>query len=72
MTTDSPNSKFDHVYVVIRLDEPAHGIPFGIGQITLTKVFFSKEKAIQEVERLNSINSDKFCKYFVQISRLVP
>ncbi|MBY0325266.1 MAG: hypothetical protein K2Q30_00010 [Gemmataceae bacterium] len=71
MAQESPNAKYDHIYAIIRLDRDV--ISGGIidrNQVMVKKVVLSKEKAEQEVDRLNRLNSDKGCEYYYQITRL--
>lgn len=71
MSTDRPSSQYDHVYAIIRVDRD-DGIS-GISnrdRITVKKVVRLKERAEQEVERLNKLNADKGCEYFYQLTRL--
>ncbi len=71
MNTDQPNPKFDHVYAIIRLDEGAlSGITPDMNLIVVKKVVRSQEEAEREVHRLNSLNADKGCRYFYQLTRL--
>lgn len=64
----APHSKYQHVYPVVRWDSHVTGIET---QITVTKVFRSEPPAREEAERLNSLNHEKGCIYFVTLSRLV-
>jgi len=71
MAQESPNAKYDHIYAIIRLDKDV--ISGGIidrNQVMVKKVVLSKEKAEQEVDRLNRLNTDKGCEYYYQITRL--
>lgn len=68
MVQDAPNAKYDHAYAIIRLDRDA--IKGELSLVTVKKIVWSKEKAEQEVARLNRINSDKGCEYYHQITRL--
>jgi len=71
MAQESPNAKYDHIYAIIRLDRDV--ISGGIidrNQVMVKKVVLSKEKAEQEVDRLNRLNTDKGCEYYYQITRL--
>jgi hypothetical protein len=71
MAQESPNAKYDHIYAIIRLDRDV--ISGGIidrNQVMVKKVVLSKEKAEQEVDRLNRLKSDKGCEYYYQITRL--
>jgi hypothetical protein len=66
------NLKFDHVYVVIRMDshagdsEPEDHAQF----VTSTKAYWSIQAADAEVERLNRLNKDKGCIYFRRVARI--
>jgi hypothetical protein len=59
----------DHVWAVIRFDsfqtEPE-------SQFTIKEVVWSAELAQTEAERLNRLNAEKGCRYFIQITRLFP
>ncbi len=37
----------------------------------ITKVYTTPEEAQAEVARMNDLNADKGCRYFVQVGRLV-
>lgn len=67
---ESPNSRFMHLYAVIRVDFPV-GQEFPENNISVTKIFSSHDEAESEAERVRSINSGKDCKYFVSITRFV-
>ena len=56
------------VFAIIRLDDYSN-IEDGI---TVKEVVPTLEEAIREVERLNSLNADKGCKYFWQTTRFFP
>ena len=58
---------YEHVYAIVRVDEPFEDIQL---HITVKEIVWSKDKAEQEVERLNQTNSDKGCSYFWQLTRL--
>lgn len=66
---NKPNAKYDHVYAIIRLDGFYENMTIQ-DAITVTKVVWSEELAKQEVARLTTINSDKRCYYFYQITRI--
>jgi hypothetical protein len=40
--------------------------------ISVVKVFYSKMLAQQDVDRLNNVNSEKGCRYVLQVTRLIP
>ncbi len=64
-----PNSKFDHVFAVIRVDK--YSIPVQPSDaIIVTKILWSQKDAEKEVARLNQLNSGKNCEYFWQVTRL--
>ncbi len=64
---DKPNSKYLHLYVIVRFD------PYLSGEdgATVVKVFSSKEIAEQEASRLRDVNKGKQSTYAVQIARFV-
>lgn len=68
--TDTPHSKFQHVYGILRID-----LPFDDNNpsntISLVKVARSEAAAEAEVTRLNGINADKKCTYLMLLSRLI-
>lgn len=70
MATETPHSKFPHVYGIVRIDFPFDGNNPGNG-ISLVKVARSEAVAEAEVSRLNRINADKKCRYFCCVSRLI-
>ena len=65
----------DHAYAVIRIDKGRVSV-WGIQQvndvdrITVKEIVWSKEKAQEEVSRLNELNKDKNCFYFWQLTRV--
>jgi len=68
---EKPHSKFRHVYAILRIDLPvSHESPEN--SISVVKVFYSKMTADQEVDRLNKVNSEKGCRYVLQVTRLIP
>lgn len=67
---NSPNSKYRHVYAVVRMDLPIfEGQPEA--SFSDVKVYSSEESAEKETSRLNKINADKRCEYFTRITRMV-
>jgi hypothetical protein len=75
---DQPHAKYQHVYVVCRVDlfmGPLKENDYSRSEIanifTITKVFPSAEAADTEAARLNKLNESKSCIYFVRIGRLV-
>ena len=67
---ETPNSKYAHLFAVLRYDEPVDGINWE-SAVTVLKVFTTRAPAESEAERLRSINGTK-CAYAVQTTRLVP
>jgi hypothetical protein len=70
MATETPNSKFIHLYAIVRVDLPVNQ-DHPTNCIAVVKVFSSKKSAEQEASRLNKINEGKKCHYGVYISRFV-
>lgn len=69
-TPDSPHSKYQHVYPIVRIDTALdQGDPES--KITVVKVLTSQVAAEAEVSRLNQINAGKSCTYFYCTSRLI-
>jgi len=69
--SDKPNSKSKHLFAVLRIDLPVdQDNPENC--IAVVKVFHSKLAAEHEVLRLNNLNSEKGCRYFLNITRLAP
>lgn len=61
------NSRFDHVYVVLRLDTEMGELE---NQVTVTKVFASEPDARAEAERLTLVNASRGARYIVQMGRM--
>ena len=68
---EKPHSKFQHVYAVLRIDLPV-SCDAPENSVSVVKVLSSKMPAEQEVDRLNKVNSEKHCRYVLQVTRLVP
>lgn len=66
---DKPNLKYSHVFVVLRVDLTFEGVRLQ-DAVTVTKVFRAEEAATEEARRLNELNADKGCQYFVQLGRM--
>ena len=65
----SKNSKYNHLFAVIRIDMFQEEAPLE-EKITITKIVLTQEAAEQEVKRLNALNGSKGCLYFWQITRM--
>lgn len=50
----------DPCFAIVRLEEPCSGED----QVTVKLVTWTKEDADREVERLNTVNAGKRCRYF--------
>jgi hypothetical protein len=68
---NKPNSRFRHVYAIVRIDLPI-GQANPENNISVVKVFSSETAAERESSRLSRINSEKGCRYVVQITRMMP
>lgn len=64
------NKDYRHVYAIVRIDDfQGNEVPLK-EKITVKELVWSQEKAMSEVDRLNSLKSDKQCTYFWQMTRL--
>ena len=70
MVHNSQHKKYTHVYALVRIDDFGPDIPFNADSVVVTKVFSDQEKAESEAERLNKLNGEKDCHYFVRITRM--
>lgn len=71
MNNWTPNSKYRHVYVIIRFDHfHDESAPIEL-KTTVTKVYLSAETAEAEAKRLNEFRSSQGIAYQVQLGRLV-
>lgn len=68
MVTNSPNSRFLHLYVIVRFDIP---VDPQYPRISTVKAFSSEAEAERETLRLNEINKAKGTRYEVFVTRLV-
>ena len=67
---NTPNSKYDHVFAIVRVDtfqDPDFSFE---EMVTVKKIVWNQTTAKQEVERLNKLNGAKECVYFWQMTRL--
>lgn len=68
--TDSPHSKFLHLYVITRFDIPVDpNRP--MTDTALVKAFSSEDEANREALRLNDLNEAKGTRYEVFVTRLI-
>ena len=70
MVDEKPNAKFEHVFAVVRIDTDLLSGQSLDNAFTIVKALRKREDADREVERLNDVNADKSCNYFVQLCRL--
>lgn len=70
MEEPQPNSKYDHVYAIVRVDAFDDANTPVEALCTVTKIVWTEEAAVTEVARLNQLNNDKGSRYFFQLSRL--
>ena len=69
-TMVSIQRKMKHVYAIIRIDPSDY--PHPLAGITVKKIVWNAKRAESEVRRLNEVNSQKSCRYYVQLTRLEP
>ena len=70
MTPGLPNAKSEHVYAILRADEPTANATTSIKDaVVVKKIVRSQEEAEREVARLNRLNTGKGCEYFYQVTR---
>ena len=68
--TQTPHSKFRHVYAIVRIDESAEpDVPLE-EKINITKVPWTEQDADLEVERLTHLNASRGCRYVWLLTRL--
>lgn len=69
MSKNVPN--LGRAFPIIRIDfpldteEPEHSVK-------IVRVYFDEEVAKSEVDRLNSVNAEKGCKYYYDMCKAVP
>lgn len=72
MSRWSPNSKYDHAFAVVRLDDFQRAVDLETEPevaITVKKIVWTQEDAESEVARLNKLNKGKAV-YFWTITRV--
>ena len=57
-------------YAIVRIDEFQSDDVSPEHKITVKRIVWSQEVAEAEVERLNSLNQEKGCRYFWQYTRV--
>jgi hypothetical protein len=62
-------SSVKYVYVVLRADAYDESGSL-VEHVTVMKAFQSEKTARSEVDRLNRINSEKGCRYYIETVRL--
>ena len=69
-SANRPLGKYRHVFAVVRTDVPVNQ-DAPENSITVVMVLSSEESAELETDRLNRINADKHCTYFMCITHMV-
>lgn len=69
MAIDKPHARFEHVYVVLRVD-PLPSVKVMEDGVSAVSVYTSKDAAAAEASRLNELKSDSPSYYVVLTSRL--
>lgn len=69
MAIDKPHSRYEHVYVVLRID-PHPSVEAIEDGLSAVSVFATKDDANAEAHRLNELHADKPSYYVVLTSRL--
>ena len=68
--SQTPHSKYRHVYAILRVDQ-CDGMAVPLDErISVTKVLWTEQDAVLEVERLTELNAGKNCRYFWLLTRL--
>lgn len=62
---------YRQVYAILRYDEFQDNSTAIENRVTVTRVILEEAIARAEVQRLNSMNAQKGCRYFVQATRLL-
>jgi hypothetical protein len=65
-----PNLRYDHAWAVIRLDGVKTGGELNQYHVTVMRVYWTREKAMREVARLNELNAAKDCFYYSTSTRI--
>lgn len=65
----APNAKYQHLFVVVRLDDPMP-MEQPEGGICVVSAFVTEAEANAEADRLNRLNGQKPCRYLVWPTRL--
>jgi hypothetical protein len=61
--------QLERVYAIIRLEPETED---DLLRFNVTRIVWSEDRARLEVERLNTLNGDKGCRYYWIITRLEP
>jgi len=62
---------YEQAYAVLRYDEfQDSSIPIE-NRMTVTRVLFDEANARAEVQRLNALNGEKGCRYFMQATKVI-
>jgi hypothetical protein len=64
-----PNRRYDHAWAVVRL-YPLSEKELSPDRVVVVRVFWSRDRAEKEAQRMNQINADKDCLYFSTMTRV--
>jgi hypothetical protein len=62
---------YRQVYAILRYDEFQDSSTTIENRVTVTRVMLEEANARAEVQRLNAMNAQKGCRYFMQATRLL-
>jgi hypothetical protein len=65
------NKKYKHGFALVRLDLPLDG-DHPENRVSVLRVFTNEKTARAEQKRVSTLNANKNCLYFVQVTRMVP
>jgi hypothetical protein len=73
MSDWSPNSKYDHAFAIVRIDDYQGAVDLETEPevvINVKKIVWAQEVAESEVARLNKLNKNKGATYYWTITRV--
>jgi hypothetical protein len=66
----TPHAKYRHVYAIVRVDQDTGSdLPLE-ERISVTKILWTEEDAMNEVKRLTDLNAGKGCRYLWLLTHL--
>jgi len=67
---DKQHAKYPHGYAIVRIDRVvSENQPED--SVAVVKVFSSRIAAEKDAARLNGVNAEKGCRYFVYVTRMI-